>query len=201
MLSTARAWLPVCRRYLCPVRSTATVLLVRRSPAPGQSAASARRRNILRRPAAAVTSLAMAVAVGLAVVALIASPAAAAGGGSALAATGGGSFTEDRKIAAVVGGLVAVALALTVLTVRYWRQTRPVHQAEATLAEPPEERAESSRSSRRAIAGADHAAADQDWEPRGTGEHERIDVPPTSRIARPGPAGRRAALQQQRDRT
>jgi hypothetical protein len=37
----------------------------------------------------------------------------------------GSSAAEDRKVWGVVGALVAVALALTVLTVRYWRQTRP----------------------------------------------------------------------------
>lgn len=35
------------------------------------------------------------------------------------------SASEDRKIWAVIGGLLLVALALTVLTVRYWRNTRP----------------------------------------------------------------------------
>lgn len=38
---------------------------------------------------------------------------------------GGSSASEDRKIWAVVAGLVLVAIALTALTVRYWRQTRP----------------------------------------------------------------------------
>jgi hypothetical protein len=33
---------------------------------------------------------------------------------------------DDRKIFLVVGGLVAVALALSLLTIRYWRITRPV---------------------------------------------------------------------------
>jgi len=37
----------------------------------------------------------------------------------------GSSASEDRKIWAVIGGLVLVALALTAITVRYWRQTRP----------------------------------------------------------------------------
>ena len=37
----------------------------------------------------------------------------------------GSSAAEDRKIWAVIGGLLLVALALTVLTVRYWRNTRP----------------------------------------------------------------------------
>lgn len=38
----------------------------------------------------------------------------------------GSSASEDRKVWAVVGGLVAVALALSLLTIRYWRQTRPM---------------------------------------------------------------------------
>lgn len=38
----------------------------------------------------------------------------------------GSSTAEDRKVWAVVAGLILVALALTALTVRYWRQTRPV---------------------------------------------------------------------------
>ena len=38
----------------------------------------------------------------------------------------GSSTAEDRKVWAVVAGLIVVALALTALTVRYWRQTRPV---------------------------------------------------------------------------
>jgi hypothetical protein len=37
----------------------------------------------------------------------------------------GSSTAEDRRVWAVVAALVGVALALTVLTVRYWRQTRP----------------------------------------------------------------------------
>ncbi|MBP7631731.1 MAG: hypothetical protein KA758_14850, partial [Acidimicrobiales bacterium] len=35
----------------------------------------------------------------------------------------GSSTAEDRKVWAVVAGLIVVALALTALTVRYWRQT------------------------------------------------------------------------------
>lgn len=44
----------------------------------------------------------------------------------------GSSASEDRKIWAVVGGLVFVALALTVLTFRYWRQTRPAPRPTST---------------------------------------------------------------------
>lgn len=46
----------------------------------------------------------------------------------------GASAAEDRKIWAVVGGLVAVAVALTLLTVRYWRQTRPIGSGTAAPA-------------------------------------------------------------------
>jgi hypothetical protein len=38
-------------------------------------------------------------------------------------------FTENRKVAAVIGGLVLVALALLLLTVRYVRVTKPVAKA------------------------------------------------------------------------
>lgn len=38
----------------------------------------------------------------------------------------GPSADEARKIWAVIGGLLLVAVALTILTVRYWRHTRPV---------------------------------------------------------------------------
>jgi hypothetical protein len=43
----------------------------------------------------------------------------------------GSSASEDRKIWAIIGGLLLVALALTVLTVRYWRQTRPAPRRSA----------------------------------------------------------------------
>ena len=44
-------------------------------------------------------------------------------------------FTESRKVAAVIGGLLLVALALLVLTIRYIRVTKPapVDPAEAGL--------------------------------------------------------------------
>ncbi|MEO6629132.1 MAG: hypothetical protein ABIP03_11260, partial [Aquihabitans sp.] len=38
----------------------------------------------------------------------------------------GASAADDRKVWAVVAGLVIVALGLSLLTIRYWRQTRPV---------------------------------------------------------------------------
>ena len=91
---------------------------------------------------------------------------------------------ENRKIWLVVGGLVLVALGITLLTVRYWRYTRPVPRA--TTPNQP------GRHSRRAVAGADHAAADEQWEPRGTGEHDRVEAPPSGRPNRPD-RGQRAA--------
>ena len=42
-------------------------------------------------------------------------------------------------------------------------------------------------------AGADHVAADADWEPR-TGEHQRIEIPVRPTTARPSAAARRKAL-------
>lgn len=37
----------------------------------------------------------------------------------------GTSTDQERKVWAVIGGLLLVALALTIITVRYWRQTKP----------------------------------------------------------------------------
>jgi hypothetical protein len=107
-------------------------------------------------------------------------------------------FTESRKIMAIIGALVVVALLLALLTARYVRTTKPqpivdpapdepddadevgvdpIPSVEVPIAEAPS---------------ADHHAADHDWEPR-TGEHQRVDPPPTG-VARPGPAARRAVL-------
>ncbi len=94
---------------------------------------------------------------------------------------------ENRKIWLVVGGLVMVALGITLLTVRYWRHTRPVPLA-ATSLQP-------GRHSRRAVAGADHAAVDEQWEPRGTGQHDRIEASPSGRPNRPDRGQREAAYQ------
>ena len=94
---------------------------------------------------------------------------------------------ENRKIWLVVGGLVLVALGITLLTVRYWRYTRPVPPS-TTPAEP-------GRHSRRSVAGADHAAADEQCEPRGTGEHDRVEAPPSGRPNRPDRGQRAAAYQ------
>lgn len=215
-----------------------------------------------------------------------------AAGGDGAPDVGAGSkrvADENRKIWAVVAGLVLVALALSVLTIRYWRRTRPVpievrpmQPTEAALAvaltstptegegsavapeaegseEPvadapvgdapvvesaePVETVETAEAveddepvvpaawapaaaavvddplddpaddtapvpvvdapeaepgtARRAVAGADHAGADEAWEPRGTGEHERVVVASTARPNRLT-AEQRAALFAQR---
>ncbi|WP_426572281.1 hypothetical protein [Aquihabitans sp. McL0605] len=44
--------------------------------------------------------------------------------------------TESRKVAAVIGALLVVALALTLLTVRYWRATKPQPVEVDEAAEP-----------------------------------------------------------------
>jgi hypothetical protein len=101
-------------------------------------------------------------------------------------------FTESRKILAIIGGLVFVALALTLLTVRYWRITKPVplpvddppsavdaaalDPADAPLfigdLDPPLAPITTEVPS---VAAADHRP-DATWEPRGTGEHAAIRV-------------------------
>jgi len=114
--------------------------------------------------------------------------------------SGGGTsetrlLTESRKVLATIVALVFVAIALAMLTVRYWRVTKPVAPVEAALVEPPAPLPlGGGRRSRRAVAGADHARADADWLPRGTGEHEVVEVPSTLGPARPGRAARAAAL-------
>lgn len=111
-------------------------------------------------------------------------------------------FTESRKILAIIAGLVLVALALALLTVRYWRITKPVpapmggssddaapspavpaaldpadfDPAEAPLfvgdLDPPLAPITTEVPS---VAAADHRP-DATWEPRGTGEHAAIQV-------------------------
>lgn len=147
---------------------------------------------------------------------------------------------ENRRIWLVVAGLVLVAVALLVLTIRYWRQTKPVgalaspteEATEASAAEPADETSEETseesaatasevgseeasssrdqptllsdrsggRRSRRAVAGADHSSADDAWEPRGTGEHDRIEKPRGPSLARPTAEQRQAAYRARRDR-
>lgn len=131
--------------------------------------------------------------------------------------------TESRRVMAIIGALVFVALALLVLTIRYWRVTKPVRfepdastptpepevpatpaAAAAAVAEPAASAEDvptgrSTRRSRRSVAGADHAAADADWEPRGTGEHAVVEPAPTG-AARPGRTARKVALTRSADR-
>lgn len=118
--------------------------------------------------------------------------------GATLAATGGRVLTENRKILGVVIGLVVVAVLLTLLTIRYWLHTRPVRPEPLAEAAPRRAREDVGRGSRRSVAGADHAGADDDWEPLGTGEHDRVEIPQASKVARPGRAGRQAALNRDR---
>jgi hypothetical protein len=141
-------------------------------------------------------------------------------------------FTESRKVAATIGGLVFVALAILLLTVRYIRMTKPVPQGDisdlpfladdvevedgdvfvselAPKAEPAPvipDAAPAVAMSGTATATApapvpapapapatDHAGADDDWEPR-TDEHQRVEIPSGTSLARPGIAARRKAL-------
>ncbi len=112
---------------------------------------------------------------------------------------------ENRRIWLVVGGLVFVAIALLLLTIRYWRQTKPVAVTRSSLEEPDAAELETSdedaggRHSRRAVAGADHSSADDTWEPRGTGEHDRIEKPTGASLARPSADQRQAAYEAQRN--
>ena len=119
---------------------------------------------------------------------------------------------ENRRILLIVGALVAVALALLLLTIRYWRATRPVVAdtsvpdedmegededvviAQKALLEVPPTVGRTGRRSRRAVAGADHASVDDEWEPRATGEQPRIDPPTTGRTVRPSSQQRAEAL-------
>ena len=119
---------------------------------------------------------------------------------------------ENRRILAIVGALVAVALALVLLTIRYWRATRPVaadtrvsdestdvedenpEAEDENVAEVPPTVDRTGRRSRRAVAGADHATADDGWEPRATGEQPRIDPPTSGRTVRPSSQQRADAL-------
>lgn len=132
---------------------------------------------------------------------------------------------ENRRILLIIIGLVAVAIALALLTIRYWRQTKPVpvtadNAGEDDEGRPAEQQGEDltdvagsddpygdlfepviepSRRSRRAVAGADHADADELWVPRGTGEHDRIDVAEAPAISRPNAAQRAAAFRSKPD--
>lgn len=100
---------------------------------------------------------------------------------------------ENRRIWLVVAGLVVVALALTLLTVRYWRHTRPAQSVDPEPIPASTWRSRRGRGSRLAVAGADHAAADASWEPRATGEQALVAGPPTRRQSRPTPSQRASA--------
>ena len=140
----------------------------------------------------------------------------------------GAVAAENRRILLIVLGLVAVAIAITLLTIRYWRQTKPVSAVlddgpqdpdvdsdrgggTAAIAEAPDDEddayddlfepvAEPPRRSRRAVAGADHPGADDLWIPRGTGEHDRVEIGVAPVISRPTSDQRAAALQASRQR-
>lgn len=127
---------------------------------------------------------------------------------------------ENRKIWLVVGGLVLVALALSLLTFRYWRHTRPVPLSGSRPSDDDDVLADElddeelhdedgfdddeeivpvpPRRSRRAVAGADHATVGDEWEPRGTGEHDRVDVSSAERVPRPTRDQRAAAYGRRR---
>jgi hypothetical protein len=167
-------------------------------------------------------------------------------------------FTENRKVAAVIGSLLLVAFAILLLTIRYVRVTKPSSSASvepgfpmlpidldinddsiftedpigriparkaidptapvsagadgaevaevagvAGVAEEPGEGTvadEASTPDQRPVAavgaeapGTDHDAADEDWEPH-TDEHQRVEIPSGTTLARPGSAARRRAL-------
>jgi hypothetical protein len=120
-------------------------------------------------------------------------------------------FTESRKIVAIIGGLVFVALALLLLTIRYWRVTRPVPVDAAMpepvpvldpvfVVEPDRVSIPASSAVPASVAAADHRP-DATWEPRGTGEHAAVQlqaaplaVRPGSPVARPPRQARQAAL-------
>ena len=118
-------------------------------------------------------------------------------------------WSESRKVAAIIGALVFVALALTLLTIRYVRVTKPILLAPTP--EPTSDSAATQAAAPAPVEGADptptapvpaavdpgpaepaatdHAAVDASWTPRGTGEHPAVPV-----VARPGTDARRAAL-------
>jgi hypothetical protein len=130
-------------------------------------------------------------------------------------------WSESRKVAAIIGALVFVAFALTLLTIRYIRMTKPIPLAPAApdaavpAPEPaPEVAPEPAPVARdpdpvapatepvQTVAPtpasddpvADHVEADAAWEPRGTGEH-----PAVAAVARPNAGARRAALERASD--
>jgi hypothetical protein len=121
--------------------------------------------------------------------------------------------SENRRMIAVIGGLIVVALALTVLTIRYIRVTKPEARAPAPIGRhgrtvtpapdqappadptvPPSAAPAVPPSAVTEASPADHGGADVDWEPRGTGEHDRVEVGATPATPRPRRSDRAAAL-------
>jgi hypothetical protein len=116
--------------------------------------------------------------------------------------------SENRRMIAVIAGLVVVALALTVLTIRYIRVTKPEARAPAPVGRHGRGAAAPGAEPAVAAVGApaapttpvsepspaDHGGADVDWEPRGTGEHDRVEVGAATGAPRPRRADRAAAL-------
>ncbi|MFN8019378.1 MAG: hypothetical protein U0P45_14830 [Acidimicrobiales bacterium] len=107
--------------------------------------------------------------------------------------------TESRKVKAIVAALVVVAIALAILTIRYWRATKPLLEAETTtIADAaqavavPEAAPAADPLADPVPAAAVAAAAPRGVDPVPTDEHERIEVP--ARVVRPSSAARRAAL-------
>ncbi|MCB0977849.1 MAG: hypothetical protein KDB02_10365 [Acidimicrobiales bacterium] len=121
---------------------------------------------------------------------------------------------ENRKFTIVVAGLIGVAFGLALLTLRYWKVTKPRPLVAPTVEdENPETGAGdaeadgelfvstgevtnggSGRPSRRAIAGADHADVDAGWEPMATGEQERVSGQVPRATVRPDRDARARAL-------
>jgi len=117
-------------------------------------------------------------------------------------------FTESRKVLATIGGLLICALSLTLLTIRYYRATKPLPVADpsdpvplrpgapvtGTAAALAAAEAVPASTAPASTVGADHARADSDYEPQGTGEHARVELPAPASASRPGRAARSAAL-------
>lgn len=182
----------------------------------------------------------------------------AAGGAGATSTTSDNGAAKDkaaddnRRVWYVVAGLVAIAVALTGLTIWYWFRTRPSsrvaegggspgrhgrgsapvdHEPPAAVVAPRDvtgavdgapvtpvrgiQQVTVPANVRAAALGAgatqhaehrpltaadapDHDASDQDWAPRGTGEHDRVEGDRPA-IPRPDRSARAAALERARD--
>lgn len=126
---------------------------------------------------------------------------------------------ENRKFAIIVAGLVAVAVALSLLTAYYWRVTKPGAYDEFDDVDDEDDEygfddedddrgpsgdvdeldddelfVSSGPRSRQAIAGADHADVDAGWEPLATGEQERVSGQVRRATSRPSPRDRARAF-------